>query len=253
MIAMALFVGLAAIALPSVLGEIDRRAYESAEQLITSQLLLARAHAQVTGRSVEVSYYTEGSTVVARFFDPAQDPGGGDDAFTSADELGVSRDGQSDPQAIHERWAYRALADGVTISREPPPDPDEPFSAESFASEDSLDTLASEPETIRIVVFLSDGSTLLSVPVWLVGDERRAGVFSVNAWTGLPVFDLRVSGELGEPEDGEEDEEEEDPFEAAEEPDERPRDDREPTGSRTDPGADESGQDATEGDEEDDR
>ncbi len=45
------------------------------------------------------------------------------------------------------------------------------------------------PRTIRLAVFLPDGSALLGEGVWVVDNDGRARRIEVNPWTGLPIFD----------------------------------------------------------------
>ena len=47
--------------------------------------------------------------------------------------------------------------------------------------------------TLRLAVYMPDGSALLVQSVWIRDDHGRRGKIEVNPWTGLPSFD-RVVG-----------------------------------------------------------
>ena len=111
LVVVSLLVAIAAIALPVVVTSLNADAYDTTVEVTKGQLLLARAHAQATGRPVEVLYRNDPPRVEARAFDP--ETGGLDD-----DDLGA---------IIAEGWAYRPLATGVRFTREPPPAPESPL------------------------------------------------------------------------------------------------------------------------------
>ena len=171
LIAIALLVALAAIALPSLLTDLDERAFVAAVDVTHRQLLLARAHAQTTGRSVELVFDARPSRVEARLFDPAR--------------LGVERDEASefdvdidavddDDLVIHESWAYRELPVGVQVTR---PAPDGVESA----------------GPVRLAVYLADGSALFAPPFWIVDHAGRRRRVTVNPWTGVPNLEAEPS------------------------------------------------------------
>lgn len=284
MIALALVVALGAITLPNVLRALDERAHDGAVQVLTNQLLLARAHAQTTGRPVEVVYLTDDARIVARPFDLTGAADDRDDPLTAPDSAALESPfpagATREVDAIPEGWADHVFAEGVSVQREAPSDPNaRPFDAagfeglgglgpaldlddgpfgESFASAD-----AGADEIIRIAVYLPDGTTLLAAPVWIVGVDGLAGELTVNQWTGLPAYAPRGAAgsvEMTAPEEDaiEQDDEDlapADPLEEDEEPaDPRPDGDAadadEPRdGERESTGAVRGGEDAPEDDE----
>ncbi len=200
LIAIGLVVALGALVLPAMTGVQGQRAFDSTVQIIRDQLLLARAHAQLTASPVEVIYYSRSPRVEARLFDPALQ--------ASASQF-VDADGSDDrPQAepvmldeqdevelvIGEAWAYRHLAEDVRITKTPPQQAADDFD-DAFGSFDDFDDQLQlfdpdeEPHAIRLAIFLPDGSALLGEPVWVIDNDGRVGRLEVNPWTGLPSFD----------------------------------------------------------------
>lgn len=106
--------------------------------------------------------------------------------------------------ALSEPWAQRSLAAEFSITNQSPAidetsanvrslngsdeqvDPAERISAELRAL-DSNDMAA--PHSIRLAVFMADGSALLGGPVWLVDAEGRMARIHINTWTGLPEIE----------------------------------------------------------------
>ena len=196
LVAISLLVAIAAIAIPVLVRSLDDGTYDTTVEVTMGQLLLARAHAQATGLSVEVVYRTEPARVEARVFDPAT--GGLDEEDRGA--------------IIAEGWAYRPLAGGVRFTREAPLD-----DAASAAGQTPPFTLDPADEALlRLAIYLPDGSAVLSEPVWIVATGGRRGQLSVNPWSGLP----RVSASPAA--DPEEQEQEEDEPEPAPEPEVEP-------------------------------
>ncbi len=198
LIAIGLVVALGALVFPTMMGRQRQRSFDSTIQIIRDQLLLARAHAQATGIPVEVMYYSEAPHVEARMFRPERATSRFGDADGSAAMLDFGEEPDED-LLIPEGWAYRHLAEGVQITRTQPQELQDGYD-DSFGSfDDDLgayfdDASASlvpdqPPRTIRLAVFLPDGSALLSEGVWVVDDDSRARRIEVNPWTGLPIFD----------------------------------------------------------------
>ena len=200
LIVIGLVVALGAIVLPAMTGAQGQRAFDSTVQIIRDQLLLARAHAQLTATPVEVIYYGRSPRVEARLFDPALQAS--DSQFVDADGSNDWAPGDplmldeqdEDELVIGEAWAYRHLAQDVRITSTPPQDAVDDFD-DAFGSVDDFDDQSQlfdpdeEPHAIRLAVFLPDGSALLGEPVWVIDNDGRVGRLEVNPWTGLPSFD----------------------------------------------------------------
>jgi type II secretory pathway pseudopilin PulG len=164
LLAIALLLALGALVVVPLLDRMNERAFESSADIVTTQLLLARAHAQATGEPVEVRYESAPPWIAARIFDPLL---GGDD-----DEL-------AETLRIPEGWAERGLVDGVRLT-------DRPDVLESLGPDESQQET---PQTIRLAVFMPDGSALLGRTTWIIDDDGRLGRLDVNGWTGLPAFE----------------------------------------------------------------
>lgn len=200
LIVIGLVVALGAIVLPAMTGVQSQRAFDSTVQIIRDQLLLARAHAQLTATPVEVIYYSRSPRVEARLFSPDLqasasqfvDADGSDD-WAQGDPLMLDEQDE-DELVIGEAWAYRHLAQDVRITSTPPQDAVDDFD-DAFGSFDDFDDQRQlfdpneQPHAIRLAVFLPDGSALLGEPVWVIDNDGRVGRLEVNPWTGLPSFD----------------------------------------------------------------
>jgi len=174
LIAIALIVAMAALTFPTLFIRLGERAFANAVEVTSSQLLLARAEAQATGRPVEVLYGAGPPRIVAQWFDPAA---------AGEDDPGIVGEDDDDERRIERGWSYRALPGRVRISVRPPPDLLPPDDGDDPAASEET-----EPPFIRIAVLLPDGSALLARTVWLHDEGGRLGRLSVNAWTGLPSF-----------------------------------------------------------------
>ena len=171
LVAIALLVALAAIALPSLITDLDERAFVAAVDVTHRQLLLARAHAQATGRSVELVFDARPSRVEARLFDPARLGAERDEVS----EFDVDLDAVDDDDlVIHESWAYRELPVGVQVTRPTP------------NGEESAGPL-------RLAVYLAVGSALFAPPFWIVDHAGRRRRVTVNPWTGVPNLEAEPS------------------------------------------------------------
>jgi len=198
-IGLVLIVG--ALVLPAVFTGLRERSFESASEVIRNQLLLARAHAQLTRRPVEVVYANvppRRPGVRARYFlvdapgpsmrrstDGATSPHAGADPFPIDDELQANPD-----QVIVEGWADHDLPEGLRLTDRP----------------ETETTETAEILVLRLAVYMPDGSALLVQPVWIRDDHDRRGRIDVNPWTGLPSFERLASGdaladEASDPED----------------------------------------------------
>jgi len=218
LIAIGLLVALAAIAAPSLMGQLSERRFDATVDAVTQQLLLARAEAQMTGRPVEVRAVTKRGDAVGQLGSPT-DGGATPPAEVRHEQWRVearllqlelpdevmaesevrTRGGADDhvDPTIYEAWAQQPLPSGFAIVDERPSwlrelshgasedeQPANPTSGPSGAGRRNNDG-ADVP--IRLAVFLPDGSSLIGDTAWLVEDEQRAAAISVDAWTGLPT------------------------------------------------------------------
>ncbi len=179
LVAVVLLLALSALVMPSILGALDEQAYETAVEVASSQLLLARAHAQATGEPVEVVYEPETRSLVARVFS-----GEGLRAQGDGEAVLDPGDGSDDDQrAIPEPWANRPLPGAVKISRQAPSSDDGPVAMPP------REIAPTEPSPILLVVYAPSGAALFGSPVWLADPNGRAGRLAVSPWTGLVRFE----------------------------------------------------------------
>jgi prepilin-type N-terminal cleavage/methylation domain-containing protein len=248
LIVLALLVALGTVTLATLIPLIDERTYDTAVEVTRSQLLLARAHAQSTGRAVEVRYDATPPRIEARWFVP------------DADDVEPGVDEES--TLIPEDWAYRLLPEGIDVSRTLPEavaeaemlstDLAPPAELEALSAADEPALLDDADGDIRLAVYLADGSALLGEPFWIGSAEGRWGRVEVNPWTGLAQFstlDAVLAAASGEPEELEEEEREEDFEEDEPEREEAERDDPVETRNDAQPGAEDGA--VSEGDADD--
>ncbi len=185
-IGLVLIVG--ALVLPTVFTGLRERSFEAGGEVVRNQLLLARAHAQLTRRPVEVVYVNvppRRPGVRARYFlvdapGPAMRRPTGRAASGQAqtDPFPTDDEWQTNPdQVIVEGWADRDLLDGLRLT--------------DRAETDEVETDRGEtdPVVLRLAVYMPDGSAPLMQPVWLRDEHGRRGRIEVNPWTGLPSFE----------------------------------------------------------------
>lgn len=191
LVSIVVIAGVAALVVPSLLNILDDAAYDAAGEVLTSQMLLARAAAQESGRPVEVVYAAADRAVIARWFDPAR---AAEEARSGASPNAfATRRGMSgvpvDATTITEPWAARPLAGNATLTGERPAalDPD-PLGFEREAPAPPAGFGPTEPP-LRIAVYLPDGSVLVSRDVWLVDEGERMAALAVNAMTGQPKLE----------------------------------------------------------------
>ncbi|MHC4142412.1 MAG: prepilin-type N-terminal cleavage/methylation domain-containing protein [Planctomycetota bacterium] len=224
LLAIALLLALAGLVLPALFDRLTERAFESSAEIVRSQLLLARAHAQATGEPIEVLFETDPSRVAARRFDvglvdlgPEGDARGEENLTDEPFEV-TSLDDEQAPETLRvpEPWAERVLADGVWIADRSglAEEGSGGFGAEAgfrAAGDDRIEIEGDEtPRTIRLALFMPDGSAVLAEPVWIRDEHGRRGLLTVNHWTGLPSFErvMEVQEDLREEEEEPEPEEE---------------------------------------------
>lgn len=227
LIALVLLAALAAIVAPTVINRLDERAFEAAADGTNEQLMMARAHAQVTGEAVEVTYSPATGQVQARVYAPwdaqrdldAIEPGTSplasnarrnpasthDAAFDRDEGLGLLPKGTPDADVdsagltIAEAWAIRPLGRGIRIGTHPPFDGDEAEMQEICLPDGTLvsvprdreaDVLAAllHGQDVRLAVFMPDGSAMVGNDLWLDDGQGRLGRITINPWSGLPIF-----------------------------------------------------------------
>ena len=206
LVALVLLLAIGALVFPSLVATLDERTFESAADETNDQLMLARAHAQATGTPVEVTFSADTSRVQARLFvgflpgmttspNAARTPSGGNSYPNPA-----AADA-ADQSIIPEAWAIRYIGRGVRFTARPPAaltnktqnrDSDELLPGEYETLED-----LGKGQSVRLAVFMPDGSALLGDKVWINDDKGRLGVFTINPWSGVPFFERLA--DLGEP------------------------------------------------------
>jgi len=204
LVALAILIAAGALIFPMMMSSLDERAFESVADVTNEQLMLARAHAQATGSPVEVTFNQATSQVQARLYAPwlkseasavgslpSVFPGLGSDERATGTL--VEKQPASASREIPESWACQKLGANVRFRTSPPvtaeADGERNLSEPSLGEDDyeSLADLASGQE-VRLAVFMPDGSALAGEPVWLNDDQGRCGLFTINPWSGLPVF-----------------------------------------------------------------
>ena len=188
LIALALLLAMTALIAPAMVNRLDERAFENAAEVVRQQLLLARAHAASTGRPVEVLYRSDPSRVIARRFEPDADE-------QQAEGGAVGPTGVDEPvfeATLPESWAYRRLPEQMSCSHERPLEIDAAGPALAAGLHEARQARARTPATLRLAVYLPDGSALLGDPIWLSDEDGRLMQLVINHWTGLPRLE-RVS------------------------------------------------------------
>ena len=214
LIVIALLAAIGAIVLPYVAAGLNERAFETAADTTSEQLVLARAHAQATGEPVEVRYHASTAQVEARMFSPwlpgfefmqpwkSASPVGAASTTTSNAAFDESATRCVDPGgsarndgAIAESWANRSLSHGIRLANRPPAKAVQSDDQRAARSEDhgsnptNLTASSDERDDIRLAVFMPDGSALMGAPIWFNDDDGRIGKLTINPWTGVPIFE----------------------------------------------------------------
>jgi len=166
---------LLSIALPIGLRTIEEGEVASAEEEVAAELLKARVQAQEGRRPVEVVFEGDPPRLVVRWFDPAILGEHGGDAIVS-DEPVV--DGRRETE-LASSFRVVPMTDVEAETGLPMPEADE-----RPAVSDSL----------RIAVFLPDGTLLFAAPFLLLHDNGMRSSISVDPWTGHPSVS-RKNGE----------------------------------------------------------
>lgn len=104
--------------------------------------------------------------------------------------------------SIAEAWATRTLGRGMRINTHPPfvAGADGEAAGEEIclpdgtmitvAPEEDFETLddLEHGQEVRLAVFMPDGSAMVGDELWLDDGRGRYGKISINAWSGLPIF-----------------------------------------------------------------
>jgi prepilin-type N-terminal cleavage/methylation domain-containing protein len=207
LIVIALLLGAAAIALPSLDRDLAERSFASTAETVEAQLLLARAQAMARGKPLEVHWSRIDSEIVIVEFDPRRD------SLERADARSVGLLEGLDPGS--SAWSDAMLENLIPLTdvaideANPSPVaairiPREHVLKQTLEMDGELDGAATledeiafslEPmeaestrQSVRLAVYLADGSALLARQVWLVDehDATRVVAIEVNPWTGLP-------------------------------------------------------------------
>ena len=231
LIAVGVLLGLSALILPAVTSGLSTRGFESALDSLSGQMLLARAHAQRTGRAVVLEFDPgglgggssggsgrgsgrgpgRGPGVTARFFDPERDlksdgpTASSDQESTLADTEIADRpwriDVDADQNQIHDSWAEVAIDPRIVVSREPPISDEsaaDRWEAGPTALQDAESRRAGSSRAIRLAVFMPDGTAAMRTDIWLEDDEQRIASVRVSAWTGQPHLERVTRQSLAE-------------------------------------------------------
>jgi Tfp pilus assembly protein FimT len=194
LIVVGLLLGMAAIVAPSVLNTLDEQAFETAADVTGEQLMLARAHAQATGQSVEVRYRPGESRVEARFFLPwmmSYQLAAGEPAQDDSSQRSESTGNSASDSAIAEAWASRAISKSVRIGsqRLVNGEGDIRHATSNLDYAAAIEAELTNTDDVRLAVFMPDGTALLNDPFWFEDDGGRVGRLTINPFSGLPAWE----------------------------------------------------------------
>lgn len=208
LIAIAIVAAMTAIVAPNLLGRLDERRFDSAVDTVSQTLLLARAHAQSTGDVVEVRWvvddrspgsdgevaqsHLEATVLHLDSLDSAA-AGASEDVASERPEFSSPADvvAQPDEGIIYEPWARQPLPAGVRLTARKPDwldDPADGNATSPFAELEQARAADEAPQSLRLAVFLPDGSALVADTRWLFDGEQRTMELTINHWTGLPML-----------------------------------------------------------------
>ncbi len=171
MIALAVLLAMGGLVMPALLNSLRARSFEHAADLVAHQLLLARAHAQRTGKPVEVLWVRERSWIEARYF--SLNANKEDRGENFQDE---GSDSEFDEE-IREPWGIQGISSEILFSRQPPDDTGE---TGDMREEEDIE----EEYEIRLAVLWPDGSAWPAESLWLKDEGERAVPVIINPWTG---------------------------------------------------------------------
>jgi prepilin-type N-terminal cleavage/methylation domain-containing protein len=158
---------LLSIALPIGLRTIEEGEVASAEEEVASELLKARVQAQEGRRPVEVVFEGDPPRLVVRWFDPALFGADGEEA---ADEADSTADGRRETELAS---SFRVI-------------PMTDVEAEMGLPAADVEPRPAASDSLRVAVFLPDGTLLFAAPFLLLHDNGMRSSISVDPWTGHP-------------------------------------------------------------------
>lgn len=184
LVVVSLLIVAAALVIPFSASTLAERRFENTMDRISGHLLSARLESMERRLPVEV-ICTQGQ-MQARVFDPelVQPVSSGvmDQETFAGDELDPELSGPSDEW--QEAIAILELPRGVIcLASEPEMDavvPDGPV-------EEAVN------QTLRIAVYLPDGSVIERGPRWIVDEEGRTAALWIDRRTGLPILNRRTT------------------------------------------------------------
>lgn len=196
LIVIGLLVALMAIVLPFTMRSLESRELEATEENIASELIKARVKAQESGRPVEVVVLESPSRVVIRYF--REDETGA--RFTDDARTVAAKPGRENVDPVRDSWWEESeLHPSVSVTT----------MASADGSESSTTKSKDEPVThggsVRLAVYLPDGTTLFAASLLLMHQNGLRSRVSVDPWTGQPEITRRAQGQTatGAPEDKE--------------------------------------------------
>jgi type II secretory pathway pseudopilin PulG len=194
LIVVGLLVAIMAIAMPFTMRSLENRELEATEENIASELIKARVKAQESGRPVEVVVLDSPSRVVIRYF--REDDTGArftDDArMLSADTTKGDRE-MVDP-VRDSWWEESELHPSVSVTTLPTVDGSD-LSAITDGrgdSKSSTETGHASGGSVRLAVYLPDGTTLFAASLLLMHQNGLRSRVSVDPWTGQPAITRRA-------------------------------------------------------------
>ena len=222
LIVIGLLLAVFALTLPALTDRLSERAFDATAEQVRSHLLLMQAEAIATGLSLEVRYVCDdrGQRIETKPFSPALrtvEASEIDRDLTTAGGLGADSENSQRPTGLDVTDSDQKLrrfdtlylsSDVHVLARLDESLIDRDVVASSIGATESeheqfyelqLDQLAvdevftgviatEESDDFRLVVYLPDGSTLLSERRWLIDRAGRQLELNVNAWTGLPTL-----------------------------------------------------------------
>lgn len=159
---------LLSIALPIGLRTIEEGEVASAEEEVAAELLKARVQAQEGRRPVEVVFEGNPPRLVVRWFDPAIL---GERDEVAADDRAPAVEGRRET-TLASSFRVVAMTDVEAETGLPAAE-----AVERPVANDSL----------RVAVFLPDGTLLFAAPFLLLHDNGMRSSISVDPWTGHPA------------------------------------------------------------------
>ncbi|MDG2422651.1 MAG: hypothetical protein P8M22_01600 [Phycisphaerales bacterium] len=189
LIVLSLLIAAAALVMPMFTSTLAERRFENTMDRVTGHLLSARLESMERRAPIEVVW--TGEEMQARIFDPElldSVPSGFLDGDTSADiELDLPESQEDQPEAIE----VLVLPPGVTCLDSEP----------VFEDQDALfQSSEDDVQTIRIAVYLPDGSVIERGPHWIVDGDGRTAALWIDRRTGLPTLNRRGVAPRGEEE-----------------------------------------------------